>query len=167
MRPGAWKNVVSNVRNPWRMSFDRANGDLYIGDVGQNQWEEINFLSAGSNGGVNFGWSFYEGTHPYQGQPPQDIQLVPPVAEYAHDMGCSVTGGYVYRGSSLPKWQGIYLFGDYCTGHIWGLLKDDQGNFQQALLFRNIARISSFGEDEAGEIYLTDYSGNILTLASR
>ena len=108
------------LRNPWRISFDRATGDFWIGDVGQGQWEEIDYLPAGSPGGANFGWSIVEGNHDYDGtaQP----GFIPPVAEYSHsEGGCSVTGGYVYRGA-MPEWQGIYLYGDYCSGKVWGLI---------------------------------------------
>ncbi|MEO8354767.1 MAG: PQQ-dependent sugar dehydrogenase, partial [Chloroflexota bacterium] len=113
------------LRNPWRLSFDRVTGDLYIGDVGQGAWEEIDFLAAGSAGGANFGWDFREGAHDYEGGGPEG--LIDPVAEYSHpEGGCSVTGGYVYRGS-MPEWNGIYLYGDYCTGIIWGLNRSNDG----------------------------------------
>jgi glucose/arabinose dehydrogenase len=155
------------LRNPWRFSFDRLTGDLYIGDVGQNSWEEIDFLPAGSPGGTNFGWNIMEGFHPYQGATPANVVLTPPVVEYGHDMGCSVTGGVVYRGERLPAWQGVYLFGDYCSGNVWGLLQDAQGNWQSRLLFETRARITSFGEDEAGEVYMVDYGGTINTLIQK
>jgi glucose/arabinose dehydrogenase len=151
-------------RNPWRFSFDRLTGDLYIGDVGQNSWEEIDFLPAGSPGGYNFGWNYYEGTHSYQGTPPAGVNFVMPVAEYGHDQGESVTGGYVYRGANLPEWQGVYLYGDYGSGLVWGLLRMPDGSWQNELLFQTGAQITSFGVDESGEIYLVDYSGNILIL---
>jgi len=153
------------LRNPWRMSFDRLTGDLYIGDVGQNAYEEIDFLPAGAPSGVNFGWNYREGLHPFQGTPPNDLALVDPVAEYAHDQGCSVTGGAVYRGAALPDWQGVYLYGDYCTGLIWGLRRSPDGSWQQGPLFETGGNITSFGEDEAGEIYLADYSGTIYRLS--
>jgi glucose/arabinose dehydrogenase len=153
------------LRNPWRFSFDRATGDLYIGDVGQDLWEEIDYLPAGSPGGTNFGWNYMEGFHTYRNRtPPQNLQLTPPVAEYSHQFGCAVTGGYVYRGQELPDWQGVYLFGDYCSGNVWGLLRSPDGSWQQEMLYQNVGRISSFGEDEAGEIYLTDLGGNLFQL---
>lgn len=161
------------LRNPWRMSFDRLTGDLYIGDVGQNQWEEISYLSAGqirepvSGQPYNFGWVFYEGTHPYSGTPPVGMELIPPIIEYSHQFGCSVTGGVVYRGSSLPEWQGIYLFGDYCTGTVWGAWKNSTGNWESRPLFENVGRITSFGEDEPGEVYLADHAGWIYRLAEK
>jgi len=155
------------LRNPWRFSFDRQTGDLYIGDVGQNSWEEIDFLPAGSLGGTNFGWNIMEGFHSYQGAAPAGAVLTPPVVEYGHDLGCSVTGGVVYRGERLPAWKGVYLFGDYCSGNVWGLLRDAQGNWQSQLLFETRAQITSFGEDEAGEVYLADYGGTIYTLTQK
>jgi len=153
------------LRNPWRMSFDSLTGDLYLGDVGQNQWEEIDFVSVGTPGGMNFGWDYFEGTHPYDGSPPQEAQLVPPVAEYSHSQGCSVTGGYVYRGA-MPEWNGIYLYGDYCTGFIWGLIRAVEG-WQSQLLYSGVGPITSFGQDETGEIYLVLDSGQILRLTAR
>lgn len=151
-------------RNPWRLSFDRSTGDLYIGDVGQNQWEEIDFLAAGSPGGANFGWDHREGAHDYEGGGPEG--MIDPAAEYSHqEGGCSITGGYVYRGA-LPEWNGIYLYGDYCTGFIWGLIRTENG-WQHQMLFQLDERITSFGQDDAGELYLVSDSGNILRLAPR
>ena len=149
------------LRNPWRFSFDKLTGDLYIGDVGQNTWEEIDFLPAGSPGGTNFGWNFREGAHDYKGGGPEG--MVDPVAEYSHsEGGCSVTGGYVYRGS-MPEWNGIYLYGDYCTGMIWGLIHSDSG-WQSQLLFDLDVTITSFGQDESGELYLLSDSGGVFRL---
>jgi len=156
------------LRNPWRFSFDRATGDLYIGDVGQNQWEEIDYLPAGTPGGVNFGWNYREGAHPYQGEPPAGLQLVDPVAEYAHPEGCSVTGGYVYRGESLPEFNGVYLYGDYCTGRVWGLLRLADGSWQNKLLFETGVFVTSFAQDRSGELYLLDQrAGAVLKLEKR
>lgn len=152
------------LRNPWRMSFDQVTGDLYIGDVGQGEWEEIDYLPAGSSGGINFGWDHREGAHDYAGGGPEG--MLDPVAEYSHaEGGCSVTGGYVYRGS-MPEWNGIYLYGDYCTGFIWGLLQAD-GGWQTQRLFDVDVTITSFGQDEAGEIYLISDSGGIFRLAQQ
>jgi glucose/arabinose dehydrogenase len=158
---------ASGLRNPWRFSFDHLTGDLYIGDVGQNQIEEIDFLASGAPGGANFGWNFFEGTAAYEGAPPPGLQVIPPVAEYTHQMGCSVTGGVVYRGSRLPAWQGIYLFGDYCSGMVWGLVWDAQGSWQNQILFGPIGRITSFGQDEQGEVYLVDQSGFLYVLDAK
>jgi glucose/arabinose dehydrogenase len=150
------------LRNPWRISFDRLTGDLYIGDVGQNAWEEIDFLEAGSPGGANFGWNYLEGTHDYKGNAPEGV--IDPVAEYGHpEGGCSVTGGYVYRAESMPEWNGIYLYGDYCTGLIWGLIRSGS-TWQNQLLFDMDVTITSFGQDESGEIYLVSDNGGIYRL---
>jgi glucose/arabinose dehydrogenase len=163
--PEIWSN---GLRNPWRFAFDRLTSDLYVADVGQNQWEEVSFLPAGSPGAANFGWDYYEATHAYEGQPPQDVQIVQPVAEYDHGQGCSITGGYVYRGLNLPAWQGVYLYGDYCSGLVWGLLRGAEGAWQHELLFQTGMNITSFGLDEAGELYLADFSsGAIYRLAQK
>lgn len=146
------------LRNPWRFSFDRLTHDLYIADVGQNQWEEVDFLPAGSPGGSNFGWNYFEASHAYEGKPPADAVIVQPVAEYDHGQGCSITGGYVYRGVNLPDWKGVYLYGDYCTGLVWGLLRNTDGTWQNKLLFQTGMSITSFGLDEAGDLFLTDYN---------
>jgi glucose/arabinose dehydrogenase len=152
------------LRNPWRFSFDKTTGDLYIGDVGQNAWEEIDFLPKGSPGGTNFGWSFREGAHDYKGGGPAD--MVEPVAEYSHpDGGCSVTGGYVYRGS-MPEWNGIYLYADYCTGLIWGLIRSD-GGWQSQSLFDLDVTITSFGQDSSDELYILSDSGEVLRLVRK
>ena len=152
------------LRNPWRISFDRLSGDLYIGDVGQNQWEEIDFLPSGSQPGANFGWNYREGFHPYGGSFQGD-DLMDPLIEYDHTQGCSVTGGVVYRGINLPAWQGVYIYGDYCSGNVWGLLHNPDGSWQNGLLFQTGFRISSFGVDEAGEVYLVDHRGEVYRLA--
>jgi len=146
------------LRNPWRFSFDQLTGDLYIGDVGQRAREEINFVPAGSGAGANFGWSLYEGSQPYIQQQAGSEAFVMPVVEYGHDAGCSVTGGYVYRGE-MPEWQGIYLYGDFCSGTVWGMLRDKNGAWQSSQLFQTQTRISSFGIDSEGEVYLIDYQG--------
>lgn len=165
---GAPEIWAYGLRNPWRIAFDRLTGDLFIADVGQNQWEEINHLPADAAGGANFGWNFFEASHPYQGALPPGISVIAPVAEYSHaEGGCSVTGGSVYRGQALPGWQGIYIYGDYCTGNVWGLLMDAAGNWQSRLQFTNVGRIASFGEDEAGEIYLLDRMGAVYRLEAQ
>lgn len=151
------------LRNPWRFTFDPANGDLFIADVGQKLWEEINYLPAGSPAGANFGWDYREGRHPYEGTPPADLQFIDPVFEYDHSQGCSISGGAVYRGS-LPEWQGVYLYGDFCTGMVWGLLQDADGAWQNAQLFSTDRRIAALDQDESGEVYLVDIQGAILRL---
>lgn len=151
------------LRNPWRISFDRLSGDLYIADVGQGEWEEIDYLPAGSPGGANFGWNYFEGAHRYAGALPPSAQFVAPVAEYHHNEGgCSVTGGYVYRGA-MSEWSGIYLYGDFCSGKIWGLLRSANA-WQTRLLFETQANITTFGQDPAGEVYFADRGGAIYRL---
>ena len=147
------------LRNPWRISFD-VTGDLYIGDVGQNQWEEINMVPAGSPGGYNFGWSILEGTHPYNGN--SGAGLTAPIAEYRHGPGCSVTGGYVYRGA-MREWWGVYFFGDYCSGEVWGLIPSD-GGWGAQVLFDAGVNITTFGRDNSGEVYIAGDNGQILRL---
>ena len=154
------------VRNPWRFSFDRATSDLWIGDVGQNQWEEIHFLPAAVQAGVNLGWDYYEGTHAFDGTPPEDLELVFPVIEYSHPGGhCSVTGGYIYRGAN-PDWQGIYLYGDYCSGTIWGALVGPDGEWQTIRLYQTSSGLASFGQDQDGELYAVYLNGSIFRLVA-
>jgi glucose/arabinose dehydrogenase len=163
-KPEIW---AYGLRNPWRFTFDDLTGDLFIADVGQNAIEEINYVSAGTPGGLNFGWRYKEGTQPFQGQPPADLALIDPIYEYTHEDGCSVTGGHVVRGEHLPDWNGIYLYGDYCSGNVWGLLPGPDG-WQQLLLFSTGTNISAFGKDEAGDIYLLNHgSGEVLRLEAR
>jgi glucose/arabinose dehydrogenase len=152
------------LRNPWRFSFDMQKGDLYIADVGQNMWEEINYLPAGHPAGANFGWNLLEGTHPYKSQNEVSSPPIPPIFEYNHEKGCSVTGGVVYRGKNLSEFAGIYLYGDYCSGLVWGLMQSAQGTWQNVQLFESMGQITSFGEDEQQEIYLVIHSGMILRL---
>lgn len=161
--PEIW---AMGLRNPWRFSFDRATGDLYIGDVGQWLWEEIDFQPADSPGGENYGWSAYEGTHPYLdfGEEPLFSPMTEPILEYPHQEGCSVTGGYVYRGTALPDFQGTYLMGDYCTGFLWTVYRDDAGEWHRDVFEDSDFIITSFGEDEHGEIYVVDYKGAIYRL---
>jgi glucose/arabinose dehydrogenase len=163
-QPEIW---AYGLRNPWRFSFDPLTGDLYIGDVGQGDWEEIDFLPAGYPGGANFGWNIYEGVHHFSGAPDPGKALVFPVAEYGHEAGQSVTGGFVYRGAELPDWYGVYLYGDFSSGKVWGLLRQPDGTWQNSLLFETGALISSFGQDENGEIYLVNYNGELLRLVRR
>lgn len=155
------------LRNPFRFSFDRLTGDLVIADVGQNKWEEVHFVPFGSSPGINFGWKFFEGTHPFEGEPPQGVSFDVPIFEYSHPTGCSITGGYVYRGSELPEFQGIYLVGDYCSGLIWGLMRGADGQWQNKELFQSGAMISSFGEDDQGELYLLNHAGGSVQRLAR
>lgn len=157
------------LRNPWRFSFDRDTGNLFIADVGQNALEEVNFQAASSSGGENYGWNILEGTECYSPSsgcvPPANY--VAPVAEYAHGTGnsngCSITGGYVYRGTDFPDLQGIYFYADFCLGNIYGL-KLENSAWQSHEFPDTPHRPSSFGEDESGEIYLVDISGQIYHL---
>jgi glucose/arabinose dehydrogenase len=144
------------LRNPWRFSFDRATGDLYIGDVGQNAWEEVDHQPADSRGGENYGWDIFEATH--CSSDCGSITPVPPVAEYPHTEGCSVTGGYLYRGTRQPSLLGTYLFADYCSGTVWTLPSAGNGVTPRTLAETGL-QISSFGEGDDGEIYLVDRSG--------
>ena len=143
------------LRNPWRFSFDRATGDIYIGDVGEDSWEEVNFEPADSAGGRNYGWSVYEGNEEYAGGQASDYSS--PFFVYGHQHGCSVTGGYVYRGEAIPDLQGVYLLGDFCSGRIWASWRDQGFNRRVIELMDTDISISSFGEDEAGEMYLVDF----------
>lgn len=149
------------LRNPWRYSFDRATGDLWMGDVGQNQYEEVNFVAADSGSGQNYGWPIMEASHCYSSRECDSSGLLLPVAEYSHSGHCSITGGYVYRGVAYPALSGVYLYGDYCSGTIWATWPQ-AGSWQTAELLDSDITISSFGEDEAGELYLTDMSGGRL-----
>ena len=159
---------VIGLRNPWRFSFDRLTGDLFIDDIGQGSWEEIDYLPAGSPGGANLGWNYREGSRPYiDASVPDDILLTDPVAEYGHDQGISVIGGLVYRGIQLPDWQGIYLYGDYGSGFIWGLFQTEDGSWQNMRLFQTGNRITSFGEDESGEVYYVDPGGSLFKLVHK
>lgn len=151
------------LRNPWRFSFDRATGRLLLADVGQNAWEEVDLIERGGN----YGWRIMEGAHchiPARGCP--SAGLTPPIAEYQTSLGCSVTGGYVYRGKAVPDLAGRYVFGDYCSGQIW-TLSEQTGRWVMAPLLGSGARISSFGEDEQGEIYVVDHQGTVYRVVGR
>ncbi len=145
-------------RNPWRFSFDRATGDFYAGDVGQNAWEEISYEKAGSPGGLNYGWNTMEGTHCFFPRTNCNRDgLVLPIAEYDHGEGISVTGGYVYRGEAFPNMVGYYFFADFGSSNVWALKQDNAGVWQMTKIMNARFAVSSFGEDEAGELYLTDF----------
>lgn len=165
---GAPEIWASGLRNPWRFSFDRLTGDLFIGDVGQSSWEEIDFFPAGDPGGANFGWNYREGAHPFSASsPPGELLLTDPVAEYGRDQGITVIGGVVYRGTQIPEWEGIYLYGDYGSGFIWGLFQGADGSWRNAVLFETGTSITSFGQDENGEVYYVDLAGNLFRLDVR
>ncbi|HYF61350.1 MAG TPA: PQQ-dependent sugar dehydrogenase [Herpetosiphonaceae bacterium] len=163
-QPEIW---AYGLRNPWRFSFDRATGDLYVGDVGQNRLERVSYQPAGAAGGLNYGWPIIEASQCLGGNSCDTAGLVLPVAEYSHDDGCSITGGYVYRGQRYPDLAGAYLYGDYCSGRIWTLRRDGERWAASEALDTSIF-ISSFGEDEAGEIYVASHAeGAIYRLALR
>lgn len=154
------------LRNPWRFSFDAATGDLYVADVGQNAYEEVNFEPAGSGGGMNYGWKLFEATHLYSGQP-DPANFLMPFYEYSHRFGISVSGGYVYRGETLPDLQGVYFFGDFGSGNIWASYRDSSDTWQTIEFLTNTGlSVSSFGQDEANELYVVDYSGRVLQFAA-
>lgn len=149
------------LRNPRKFSFDSQTGDLYIADVGDLQFEEINHQSASSAGGHNYGWSIMEGVHCYEPKSCQSQDLIWPVAGYDHSLGCAVVGGLVYRGALFPHLQGVFLYADLCTGDIWGLRSADDG-WSNALLLKGPFQISSIGADEDGNLYVADYDGGTI-----
>ena len=170
-RPEIW---AMGLRNPWRFSFDRLTGDLYITDVGQDSREEINYQPAGFAGGANYGWDLLEGSQCFTdladglsdaGQKcVQRPGFVYPVLEYSHGVeeteGCAITGGYIYQGQENPALEGIYFYADFCLGKIWGL-RYWKGLWESQLLLDTPLQISSFGEDEAGELYLAHLGSGI------
>ena len=160
--------VGYGLRNPWRFSFDRANGDLYIGDVGQGDWEEVDYVARSQLGRLaNFGWAVYEGRAPFDPDRTLDPRgtLVWPIAVYGHALGCSVTGGFVYRGPARPDLAGRYFYGDYCSGTIWSL-KVNRG---KAVGVRRepftIPGLTSFGEDARGGLYAVSERGTLYRIA--
>ena len=161
---------AKGYRNPWRWSFDRLTGDMYIADVGQNVWEEVDFQPASSNGGENYGWRCMEGQHctGLSGCTCNDPLLTDPIHEYSHDIGCSITGGYVYRGCAIPEFYSLYFFAEYCSDNIWTGRYDAVNDTLIEVTDRTseldppsftIGDISSFGEDAYGELYICDLLG--------
>jgi glucose/arabinose dehydrogenase len=165
-RHARWQMVALGLRNPWRFSFDRANGDLYIGDVGQGNWEEIDYRPASAIGRLaNYGWHVFEGQARFSSTPLGPGQLVAPVYVYSHEnSNCSVTGGYVYRGRSVAAAVGRYFFGDFCSGSIWSLRIDHGAAVDARREPFTVSQLTSFGEDAAGELYLATGSGRIYKL---
>jgi glucose/arabinose dehydrogenase len=165
-KPEIW---ALGLRNPWRFSFDRKTGTCYAGDVGQNKWEEIDVIEKGGN----YGWRIREGLHPFNESDPRPPEpLIDPLVDYNHNVGLSVTGGYVYRGKAFPEWDGVYFYGDYSSARIWALKYDEK---EKKMLWNkelpvtvgkrtgpNQLGISSFGEDADGEIYVCDHGGGKL-----
>lgn len=155
------------LRNPWRFSFDRSTGDLYIADVGQNKWEEVDVQPASSAGGENYGWAIMEGDHCYGSNSCDKTGLVLPVTEYGHGDGCSITGGYVYRGQAIPALVGTYFYGDYCNGWIRSFVYRN-GTATEASSWPALdtkQQITSFGEDAQGELYVVLANGSIYRIA--
>jgi len=159
---------AKGLRNPWRFSFDRKTGALWIGDVGQNAWEEVDYLRPGRPAGANLGWNGYEGAHVYDRSTAARLgaaKLVWPASEYSHSLGSAVTGGYVYRGGAIASLRGFYVFGDYASGRVWAM--KGPGGTRVALPGADKAagNISSFGEDAAGELYVVDIAGAVYRIA--
>jgi glucose/arabinose dehydrogenase len=164
-RPEIWSY---GLRNPWRFSFDRASGDLYIGDVGQSAWEEVDVSPASDGAGkaTNFGWNIMEGKHCYAKASCDQTGLTLPVLEYGHGPGCSITGGYVYRGAAIPALQGYYFYGDYCGGWVRSF-RYQGGEAVDEFQWPTLAPgglITSFGEDAAGELYITSADGRVFRI---
>jgi glucose/arabinose dehydrogenase len=168
-RDGADEIYAYGLRNPWRFSFDRLTGDLWIADVGQEEFEEIDFVPAAEVGELlNFGWDAFEGSAVYEDKEPSPGgRLVQPISEYTHEFGCSVTGGFVYRGSDVAgEARGRYFYGDYCTGRVWSLGRWRGEVMRRGQMFR-VPQLSSFAEDADGELYLVSQGGTIYRLAPR
>jgi glucose/arabinose dehydrogenase len=167
-RPEIWSY---GFRNPWRFSFDRATGDLYIGDVGESKWEEVNYASAssGAGKGVNFGWDEMEGLHCFKLRDCNQTGFTLPVLEYSHDEGCAVVSGYVYRGPAMPSLQGTYFYADYCAGwvrsfRIQGGVATEQKDWPE---LKPGGQITSFGEDSAGELYIVTQQGGVYKIINQ
>jgi glucose/arabinose dehydrogenase len=171
-RPDARPEIWSyGLRNPWRFSFDRATGDLYIGDVGENAWEEVDVSPAADSAGkgLNFGWNVTEGNHCYSSGNCNQAGLTSPAVEYDHDQGCSVTGGYVYRGAAIPALQGAYFYADYCGGWVRSF-RYQGGRAVDQLQWSTLApgsSVPSFGEDAAGELYVLGSDGRVFRIVPR
>ena len=158
-RPEIW---AYGLRNPWRFSFDRATGDLWTADVGQNRFEEVDVIRPG----LNYGWNVMEGEECFVRSDCDRTGLEMPVAEYGREGGCSVTGGYVYRGSRLPSLYGAYVYGDYCSGRIWALRHDGDEVVEHLQIADSSLRIPSFGEDADGGLYILSFDGTIYRFAA-
>lgn len=161
--PAVW---AIGLRNPWRYSFDRETGDLWLADVGQNAWEEVNHVPSDAPG-LNFGWPIIESAHCFSEQNCSTEGLVVPVTEYSRDLGISITGGYVYRGSEFPELQGGYFFADFGSGIVWAIPADAEALMEPTIVLESGVNISSFGEDEAGELYVTAFDGTLYRLVSQ
>jgi glucose/arabinose dehydrogenase len=169
-RGARWQVAGYGLRNPWRFSWDRLTHDLYIGDVGQNAWEEVDLRTPSQQRLLNnYGWRVWEGRVRYQ--PGQQVNprgvLVFPIAVYSHSQGCSITGGYVYRGKTVASARGRYFYGDYCSGTVWSL-RTSRGKLTSGPRREpfSVGNLSSFGEDAAGELYATSLDGTVYKLSS-
>jgi glucose/arabinose dehydrogenase len=161
--PLRWRIYAKGLRNPWRFSFDRGSGALWIGDVGQSRREEIDRLRPGRPAGANLGWSAFEGTLVFKSGPASRLdrdRLVWPVEQYGHTVGQSVTGGYVYRGAAIPALRGWYVFGDFVSGRVWAT-KRTGDRFRLRGANGRVERLASFGEDAAGELYMVSLAGRV------
>jgi glucose/arabinose dehydrogenase len=158
---------AKGLRNPWRFSFDRSTGALWIGDVGQGSREEIDYLRPGRPAGANFGWNGYEGTLVYDSRVAARLtksSLAFPVSQYGRDLGYSVTGGYVYRGSAIPALRGFYLFADWGSGHVWAKKGPGGARHVVAGLDGQVSQVSSFGQDARGELYVVSLAGSVFKI---
>jgi glucose/arabinose dehydrogenase len=163
-RGARWQTVALGLRNPWRFSFDRQTGDLYIGDVGQNSWEEIDFTPRQSPGLENYGWDVYEGRARFEDKSPSEGRLVFPIAVYPLGTNCAVIGGFVYRGRAVPGARGRYFYGDNCSGTVWSLrVVGGRARSLRREPFR-LQGLSSFGEDGRGELYAVTLGGSVYKL---
>ena len=161
--PGARPEIWSyGFRNPWRFSFDRATSDMWIGDVGDARWEEVDMQPASSHGGENYGWPFFEGAECRDQDHCNDAGLVPPLVTYGHNMTCAIMGGYVYHGPSVAAFTGKYLFGDLCTGGVFTMIGDAQQGWTRVELGFYPIKIDSFAEDPAGDVYVVDMQGGVI-----
>jgi glucose/arabinose dehydrogenase len=158
--------VALGLRNPWRFSFDRDTGDLYVADVGAGRWEEVDYLARADVGTlVNLGWDVWEGREIKEDKPPNPQgRLTFPVHVYGHDSGCSITGGFVYRGTAIPELRGRYVFGDYCSGAVWSLRVEDGEATDVRREPVTVVGLSSFGEDAKGELYAAALDGAVFKL---
>ena len=164
-RPARPEIAALGLRNAWRFSFDRKNGDLYIGDVGQDEVEEIDYAKNPSPGLENYEWSVREGTHPFKDIPYGPGRRVGPVAEYTHSDGCTVIGGDVYRGRAVRAAVGRYFYGDYCSGRVWSfVLRSGRATGLRAEPDLKLEGLTSFGEGAGGELYLVSQKGTVYTL---
>lgn len=162
-RPELW---AKGLRNPWRFSFDQQTGDLYIADVGEKLYEEVDFQPANSKGGENYGWNLYESNHSYKGG--DQNGLVFPIAEYEHlTGGCAIIGGYVYRGKTLPALVGTYIYGDYCRGTMWSLRRDLTGKWVSQPFMASGLTLTTFGQSSDGELYVADFNGTVYKLIAK